>query len=105
MAAIIANHISAASGKGGLEAGMVLGAMIQYHARMTDRDKFKDFRWWCRLAVVVGIIWFGISVYRADFGFLGMAMLAAIVRSLAASLAAAGVVAAVGLFVSRLRDR
>lgn len=92
--------MSAARGKDGLE-GMVLAAATEYHARMIDRHKFQDFGWWCRLAVVVGIIWFGISLHRADFGFLGMAMLAAIVRSVAGSLAAAGVVATVGLFVSR----
>ena len=69
---------------------------------MMDRNKFRNFGWWWRLAVVAGIIWFGISLRHADFGFLGMAILAATVRSMAGALAAAGVVAAVGLLVSRL---
>ena len=81
---------------------MALRALAAYHGPMIDRDKFRDFRWWRRLAVVAGIIWFGVSLNRIDFGFFGVNILPATVRSLAGSLAVAGVVAAVGLFVSML---
>lgn len=81
---------------------MVLRTTTGYHARMIDRDRFRDFKWWRRLAVVVGIIWFGVSLMFADFGLLLVGLARATVRSLAGSLAAAGVVAAVGLFLSRL---
>ena len=81
---------------------MVLRLATGYHGRMIDRDKFQDFMWWRRLAVVVGIIWFGVSLIFADLGILLVGLARATVRSLAGSLAAAGVVAAVGLFVSRL---
>ena len=81
---------------------MVLRTTTGYHARMIDRDRFRDFKWWQRLAVVVGIIWFGVSLIFADFGLLLVGLARATVRSLAGSLAAAGVVAAVGLFLSRL---
>ena len=81
---------------------MVLRATTGYHARMIDRDKFRDFKWWRRLAVVVGIIWFGFSLMFADLGILLVGLARATVRSLAGSLAAAGVIAAVGLVLSRL---
>ena len=81
---------------------MVLRTTTGYHARMIDRDRFRDFKWWRRLAVVVGIIWFGVGLMFADFGLLLVGLARATVRSLAGSLAAAGVVAAVGLFLSRL---
>ncbi len=69
---------------------------------MSDKDKFRDFSWWLRLAVVIGIIWFGISLHLSIGGILDFfGILPTIVRSMGGSLAAAGVVAAVGLFVSR----
>lgn len=80
---------------------MVLRAATGYHARMIDREKFQDFKWWRRLAVVVGIIWFGVSLMFADLGILLVGLARTIVSSLAGALATAGVVAAVGLFVSR----
>lgn len=102
MAAIIPNHMSAARRKDELEGGMVLGSATEYHACMIDRDKFQDFKWWRRLAVVVGIIWFGGSLMFADLGMFLVGLARATVRSLAGSLAATGLVAAVGLFVCRL---
>ena len=94
--------MSVTRGKDELKGGMVLAAATGYHARMIDQDKFKDFKWWRRLAVVVGIISFGASLMLADLGILMVGLVRATIRSLAGSLAAAGVVAAVGLFVSRL---
>lgn len=69
---------------------------------MRDRDKYRDFKWWLCLAVVVGITWFGTSLHRSfDGPFPPLRPFSAVVRSIGGSLAAVGLVAALGLFVSR----
>ena len=36
---------------------------------MSDKDRFRDFTWWHRLAVVAGIISFGVNLYLSIDGF------------------------------------
>ena len=68
---------------------------------MNDRDKYRDFGWWLRLAVIVGVISFAAIFFVSFDGLLrSLRIFPIAVRSLAGALGIAGLVALAGHFVS-----